>query len=351
MSKPTELKGLTLEELQGVVEGWGEPSYRASQIAAWIYPRGVTDPAAMTDLSLALRERMAEETTIASADVVHTDRSKVDGTEKLLLKFADGERVEAVILRDDERATGCISTQIGCRYGCTFCATGQMGFHRNLTAAEIVEEIIALRRHLAPERLDNLVFMGMGEPLDNYEATMKAVRIANAKWGLEIGARHMTISTAGHVPGILKLADEGIQVRLAVSLNAPEQRLRAQIMPIIAERYPLDELLKAIRTYRERSGRRVTLEYVLLGDTNDSPQAANELASVARSLLCKINVICYNEISSAGYSPPRDEIVERFVALLRERCPTVVKRVSRGSDIAAGCGQLWVDSREEQASH
>lgn len=348
MPDRTELKGLTLAELETLAASWDEPKYRAAQIAAWIYTRGVTDPSEMTDLSLALRARIGEETTITAAEVVRSDRSKTDATEKLLLRFADGEMVESVILRDDGRATGCISTQVGCRFGCTFCATGRMGFRRDLTAAEILEEIIALRRRLAPERLDNLVFMGMGEPLDNYDATMRAARVANAGWGLGIGARRITISTAGHVPGILRLAEEGLQIRLAVSLNAPNQRLRALIMPI-AERYPLDELVAALETYRDRTGRRVTLEYVLLRDINDSPEEAAQLGNLARRLLCKVNIICYNEIDGAGYSPPRDKAVERFVTLLRERCPTVVRRVSRGGDIAAGCGQLWVDSPGERA--
>ena len=349
MGSRTDLKGLTLEELEAFVEAAGEPKYRAAQIAAWIHPRGITDFGRMTDLSLDLRSRLAEVATITAAEVVGVARSKVDGTEKLLLGFDDGEQVEVVILRDGSRTTACVSTQVGCRYACTFCATGQMGFSRNLTASEIVEEIIAVRRHLDPGRLDNVVFMGMGEPLDNYEATMRAVAIANAKWGLGVGARRMTISTAGHVPGILRLADEGLQVRLAVSLNAADQRLRSLIMPI-AERYPLDRLVEAIRTYRERSGRRVTLEYVLLGEINDSPEDAEKLGQLARSLLGKVNVICYNEISGAGYSSPREEVAERFVALVRRRCPTVVRRVSRGADIAAGCGQLWVESRNERKS-
>jgi 23S rRNA (adenine2503-C2)-methyltransferase len=216
-----------------------------------------------------------------------------------------------------------------------------MGFMRNLTAGEIVAEILALRRAAEPERLGNLVFMGMGEPMDNYDNVIKAVRIANAKWGLGIGARHITISTAGHVPGIRRLADEGLQLELAVSLNAPNQNLRSTIMPI-ADAYSLTQLTSAIEHYSERTGRRATLEYVLLRDINDSDEMASELAAIARHLLCKVNLICYNETTDSVYAPPTDQAVDRFFSRVRKRCPTVVRRVSRGGDIAAGCGQLCV---------
>jgi 23S rRNA (adenine2503-C2)-methyltransferase len=332
---------MALDELEALFDAMGEPRYRADQIAAWIYTRGVTDFNLMTDLSLPLREQLAETATVCLADVVASERSSIDGTEKLLLEYDDGERIECVILRDDERTTGCVSTQVGCRFGCTFCATGAMGFRRNLTAGEIVEQIVTLRRHVAPERLDNIVFMGMGEPLDNYDATMKAIRIANAPWGLGIGARHIAVSTAGLIPGIERLAGEGLQLNLAVSLNAPVQKLRRELMPI-AERYPLHALMASLHEFVARAGRHVTLEYVLLSEINDSPEMARMLAELARDLACKINVICYNEISGGAYSPPADRAVERFLSILRARCPTVVRRASRGSDIAAGCGQLRV---------
>jgi len=342
-----DLKGMALDAIRGLLESWGEPRYRADQIAGWVFRRDATGFADMTNLPVELREKLARSTMICASDLIAAERSALDGTEKLLLEFGDGERIEAVVLRDGDRTTGCISTQVGCRLGCSFCATGAMGFIRNLTAAEIVEQILAIRRRIAPERLDNLVLMGMGEPLDNYEATLGAVRIANAAWGLGIGARRITISTAGLVPEILRLAEEGLQLNLAVSLNAADQRLRAGIMPI-AERHPLPELVAALETYAERTGRRVTIEYVLLGEVNDSPGDADSLARIARKLSCKINVICYNEVCSAAYTPPTDKAVERFVTRLRSRCPTVVRRISRGGDISAGCGQLRVH-RERDA--
>jgi 23S rRNA (adenine2503-C2)-methyltransferase len=306
-----------------------------------MFERGATTFEGMTDLPKTLRDTLAAESTITTATTVRAERSAVDDTQKLLLEYPDATRIEAVVLHDEGRATGCISTQVGCRFGCSFCATGSMGFLRDLTAGEIVEEIVALRRHIAPERLDNLVFMGMGEPLDNYDATMKAAHIANAAWGLGIGARKITISTAGHVPGIRRLAEEPLQINLAASLNAPNQALRTEIMPI-AGTYPLGMLIEALKEYTKLSGRRITLEYLLLRDINDSLEMADELAAIAKALLSKVNLICYNEIRDGAYAPPKDVTVDRFYARLRTRCPTVVRRLSRGSDISAGCGQLCV---------
>ena len=338
-SKP-DLRGLSLDELKSFVLKLDEPAYRAGQIADWVFKRGVRSFDEMTDLSKALRERLSEKAILSCARVVETRTSEVDGTRKLLLEYGR-TRIEAVLLRDDERITGCVSTQVGCKFACSFCATGAMGFKRNLTAGEIVDQMISLRETAAPDRLGNVVFMGMGEPFDNYDNVMRAIRIANAEWGLGIGARRMTVSTAGHVPGIRKLAEEGLQIHLAVSLNAPVQGLRATLMPI-ADRYSLTQLLGAIEHYSERTGRRATLEYVLLRDFNDSPEMADALAEIARRLLCKVNVICYNETTDSVFEPPSDRTVESFLSQVRKRCPTVVRRVSRGSDIAAGCGQLCV---------
>jgi len=343
-----DLRGLTLDEIGEALAKLGEPKYRADQVAAWIFPRGVRTFEEMTDLPLTLREKLARDFKLAGTEIVRREASAIDGTEKLLLQYADGSSVETVILRDSDRTTGCVSTQIGCRFGCSFCATGAMGFVRNLSAGEIVEQMLALRRSVDPERVSNLVFMGMGEPLDNYDDTLKAIRIANATWGLGIGARRMTISTAGIVPGIRRLAEEDLQLNLAVSLNSPKQRLRSQIMPI-AERYSITEIMDALADYVRSTGRHVTLEYLLLKDINDSPEMAMMLADLARELPCKVNLICYNETEKAVYAPPSDKTVEQFLSILRARCPTVVRRVSRGSDIAAGCGQLCVPKRKKRS--
>lgn len=340
-NRTPDLKGMLLSELEELVSELGQPRYRADQMANWLFTRGIQDIAQMKNLSKALKESLASKTSIARSKLVSAVRSRVDDTEKLVLQYTDGSRIEAVILTDDERHTGCISTQVGCRFRCRFCATGAMGFKRNLSPGEIVEQIIQLQKRLDPVRLNNLVFMGMGEPLDNYDALLKAIRIANAPWGLSIGARKMTVSTAGIVPGIRRLADEGLQINLAVSLNAPTQELRAHLMPI-ARKYPLDELMDALRHYAKTVGRLVTFEYVLMRGVNDSPEMAIMLGRLVSGMLAKINVICYNEVKGARYKAPDNETFTDFITSLRQQCPTVVRRISRGSDISAGCGQLCV---------
>ncbi len=340
-----DLRGMTLPELEAFFVELGEPRYRADQVASWLFERGVGGFDEMSNLSKSLRDRLADAARITSSSTVAHERSAIDDTEKLLLEFPEtGDRIESVVLRDNERTTGCISSQIGCRLGCRFCATGAMGFVRSLTAGEIVEQVLALRRHVAPDRLNNLVYMGMGEPLDNYDEVMRSVRIANASWGLGIGARRMTISTAGVVPGIRKLAGEGLQINLAVSLNAPIQELRAKLMPI-AVKYPLDRLMDALREYVSTVGRLITLEYVLLRGVNDSPEMASLLGGMAAELFCRVNLICYNEVAGVSYEPPTPDTIRRFMTALSQRCPTVVRRVSRGNDISAACGQLHTRSR------
>jgi len=340
-----DLKGLTLPELETFFAGLGEPRYRADQVASWIFTRGVNGFDEMSNLSKSLRDRLGDAAVVTSSRTVAHERSGIDGTEKLILEFSpNGDRIETVVLRDEDRTTGCISSQVGCRFGCRFCATGAMGLTRSLTSGEIVEQMLALRRTVAPDRLNNVVYMGMGEPLDNYDEVMRSVRIANAPWGLGIGARRMTISTSGIVPGIRRLAGEGLQINLAVSLNAPVQELRAHLMPVAAK-YPLHMLMDALREYVSSVGRLITLEYVLLKGINDSPEMATLLGDLAAELFCRVNLICYNEVSDVAYAPPTDETVSRFMMALRRRCPTVVRRISRGSDISAACGQLHTRSR------
>jgi 23S rRNA (adenine2503-C2)-methyltransferase len=343
-STRADLKGLALEELERFLVESGEPRYRAKQLVSWIYEKDVTEFGSMTNLPAALREKLDALAFVSGSKMVTSTRSAHDGTEKLLLEYEDGARVEAVVLEDDGRVTGCVSTQVGCRLGCVFCATGAMGLSRNLTAGEIVEQIMALRRHVAPKHLDNIVFMGMGEPLDNYDATIKAIRATNAPWGLGIGARRMTVSTVGIVEGIRRLAREDLQVNLALSLNATDQELRQRLMPA-AHRNPLPKLTKALQDYFGATGRMVTLEYVLLAGVNDSQEDANALARFAGELPCKINLICYNRIENAPFAPPTNARLERFLTHLRKKCPTVVRRISRGGDISAGCGQLHASQK------
>ncbi len=337
----SDLRGMSMGDLESLVTGLGQPRYRAAQIASWVFEKDVSDFGEMTNLPTSLRDELAKSFTVCTSRVVASERSPSDGTQKLLLEFADGARVEAVVLDDEGRRTACVSTQVGCRFGCAFCATGTMGLERSLSAAEIVEEIMAVRRAAAPERIDNLVFMGMGEPLDNYDAVMSAIRIVNAPWGLGVGARRMTVSTVGLIDGIRRLAGEGLQVNLAVSVNASTQEKREQLMPV-ARTNRLPDLMAALEDYARVTGRMVTFEYLLLKGVNDSQEDADALARLAARLPCKINLICYNQVAETAFAPPSTDKAERFLARLRRTCPTVVRRQSRGSDISAGCGQLYI---------
>jgi 23S rRNA (adenine2503-C2)-methyltransferase len=353
----TDLLGLSSEELVAWLGAWGQPAFRTKQLAGWIYSSLVGDVAEMRTLPGALRERLVAEATIAGPLVRTELRSKDGRTRKRLLELRDGRLIESVLMlypampESRARATVCVSTQAGCAYGCTFCATGQMGFDRHLSAGEIVAQVVHFARELhaqpwiAPngESLDhvtNLVFMGMGEPLHNYDNTLKAVRILNMPEGLNLGARHMTISTVGLVPGILRLAEEPLQVNLAISLHAPNDAMRLRTMPV-TRKYPIADVLAACRTYTAKTKRQVTFEYVLLAGVNDRPEHARELASVLAPLrqLCHVNLIPVNQ-TAADYHPPSGEVIRAFRETLRAAGVSNSVRAERGDDIAAACGQL-----------
>ena len=353
----TDLLGMTLAELGAWLGERGQPAFRAKQLAGWLYSSLSTDFASMRTLPQSLRDQLAAEATLAGPRV-RTELVAKDGrTRKLLLELADGRLIESVLMlypATDEsraRATVCVSTQAGCAYGCTFCATGQMGFDRHLTAGEIVSQVVHFARELRAgpwlspdgqtlDRVTNLVFMGMGEPLHNYDNTLKAVRILNMPEGLNIGARHMTISTVGLVPGILRLAEEPLQVNLAISLHAPNDEMRLRTMPV-TRKYPIAAILDACRTYAARTNRQVTFEYVLLAGVNDQPDHARELASLLAPLhqLCHVNLIPVNA-TSAAYKPPTGEAIRAFRDELRAGGVSNSVRAERGDDIAAACGQL-----------
>jgi 23S rRNA (adenine2503-C2)-methyltransferase len=358
-----DLLGLSFAELNDLLTSWGERPFRARQVADWLYDSLVSDFDAMTNLPAALRERLRAEASIAGPNV-RTELLAKDGrTRKLLLELRDGRLIETVLMlypatsESRARATVCVSTEAGCAYGCTFCATGQMGFDRRLTAGEIVAQVVHCARDLrarpwiAPdgqrvERVTNLVFMGMGEPMHNYEHTLRAVRILNMPEGLNIGARHMTISTVGVVPGILRLAEEPEQVNLAISLHAPNNAMRLQTMPI-TRTYPIETVLDAVRTYIARTNRQVTFEYVLLAGVNDQPEHARELAAMLAPLrqLCHVNLIPVNR-TAAAYLVPSGEAIRAFRELLRAGGVSNTVRAERGDDIAAACGQL--STREQR---
>jgi 23S rRNA (adenine2503-C2)-methyltransferase len=354
---PTDLLGLTYDELGAWLAERGQPAFRARQLAGWIYQSLVDGFDAMHTLPAGLRARLAAEASIAGPRVRTALRSKDGRTHKLLLELADGRLIESVLMlypaspEGRARATVCVSTQAGCALGCTFCATGQMGFDRHLTAGEIVAQVVHVARELhhepwiapdgqAIDRVTNLVFMGMGEPLHNYDQTLKAVRILNMPEGLNIGARHMTISTVGLVPGILRLAEEPLQVNLAISLHAPNNALRLRTMPV-TRKYPIESVLAACRTYAARTNRQITFEYVLLAGINDSVEQARELVQVLAPLrqLCHVNLIPVNA-TGAAYRPPSGAVIRAFRDELRRGGVSNSVRAERGDDIMAACGQL-----------
>ncbi|HVP39815.1 MAG TPA: 23S rRNA (adenine(2503)-C(2))-methyltransferase RlmN [Candidatus Saccharimonadales bacterium] len=324
-------------EREFVERGWD--GYRAAQVLRWVY-RGVLDPARMGNIPKYLRDGLGETYELALPPVAREVASDRDGSTKLALRLGDGRILECVHLRTPRLHTLCVSSQVGCALACTFCATGRMGLLRNLQPWEILAQILTLRLRTPPERHVNVVFMGMGEPMANYERVLQAVRMANHEETLAVGARHFTVSTSGLVPGIRRLAGEQLQVGLAVSLNAPTDEQRSQIMPV-NRRYPLGELLKAVRFYVETSRRHVTFEYVLLGGFNDSAADARRLSRLTRDLPHKLNLINWNPTPDASFRPsPR---VDAFRDLLLAEGHRVTLRYSQGRDVNAACGQLGAD--------
>ena len=338
MNARKDLKGLNQKELETFFVDLGESPYRARQVMVWMYHRYASGFAVMSDLSRALREKLGEVAVISCLreGVRKTAR---DGTVKFLYETGRGDRVESVLMREGGRTTLCLSSQVGCALNCSFCSTGKMGFTCHLTAGEMVDQVLQAQKARPEPKITHVVFMGMGEPFLNYEEVLKAVRLLNAELGLGIGARKITLSTVGVIPGILKLAEDPLQVKLAVSLNAPSQGLREKLMPI-AKKYPLDKLMSAVKLYTERTGKRMTFEYVLIENVNDTLIHAKQLVDLVKGLLCKINLIPFNPFPGSEYARPPHERVERFQAYLYPRCPAVTLRASKGRDISAACGQL-----------
>ncbi len=334
------------QELEALLAAWGEPAYRARQLFRWLHGRYQRDPEGMTDLPKGLRRRLAGMGPLGRLERVLERVADRGETRKGLFRFPDGAQIEAVWMRYPDRRTLCLSTQVGCAIGCPFCATGTLGLTRNLSAGEMVEQVYVYAHD--PDRgVTNLVFMGMGEPFHNYDATLKAVRILNHPLGLGLGARHMTISTSGVVPEIRRLAEEGLQVTLAISLHAPDDELRNELVPL-NRAYPLKELLAACRAYVERTRRRITFEYVLLEGVNDRPAQARALARLLKGEvpLHHVNLIPWNPVSGLPYRPTPPEGVRRFARILREAGVNVTVRRERGQEIQAACGQLRLEAGE-----
>ncbi len=344
-----ELKGLTPDELEEAGVSMGLEPYRGRQIAAWIYGKGKTDFEEMTTLSKEVRRRLKARFTILDLHAVTEVRTEGDDAVKYLFELPDGNRVESVLMWEGKRRTLCLSSQVGCPLDCRFCATGRMGLLRNLTAGEILDQLIAVRRILtaADEDLTNVVMMGMGEPLLNYEPVVRAIRLMNLDYGPAVGIRRITLSTVGHVPGILRLAKERLKIGLAVSLNATTDAQRSEIMSI-NRKWQIRVLLDAVRAYQQQVGRRVTFEYVLLHTFNDTDQDAERLVDLVRSIPCKINLIPWNPIQNSPFCRPPQPAIEQFVEALANARITATVRYSKGADIAAGCGQLYQDLSSPQ---
>ena len=367
------IKSLTREELEAPFAAWHQPAYRVAQLLEWLYPRRVTAWEAMTNLPRPLREKLRQTYSLQTLELVRKQGSR-DTTQKFLWRLHDHSLIESVLISANpalygdasDRHTLCVSTQVGCAYGCKFCASGLDGLKRNLTPDEIVEQVLAVERWhqqqskvesressagsrpstLDPRLIDNLVIMGMGEPLANYDNLLQALRILNAPWGGGIGARKITISTSGLAPQIRRLADEPLQFRLAISLHGATDEVRNKIMPV-NRKYPLKELVAACEHYQGQKGRMLTFEYILIAGVNDSVGQAKPLAALARRLFAKVNLIPCNKVEGLPWERPDEETQEKFLAALEKQKVVATLRREKGHDIDAACGQLRLKTEKE----
>lgn len=358
-----DARSLTREELAAQFQQWNQPAYRVDQVLHWLYERRATSWDAMTNLPRPLREQLQQTYGLTVIELARKQGSR-DTTQKFLWRLQDGLFIESVLIpanpalygEASDRHTLCVSTQVGCAYGCRFCASGLEGWKRNLGVEEIVEQVLAVERDnlmvtpAANDRLvNNLVIMGMGEPLANYDHLLQALKILNAPWGGGIGARKITISTSGLVPQIRKLADEPLQFRLAISLHGATDEVREKIMPV-NRKYPLKQLTEACEYYQEKKGRMITLEYILISGVNDGLDQVPPLAKLAERLHAKVNLIPYNTVEGLPWERPAEDVQELFLAGLEARDVTATLRREKGHDIDAACGQLRLRTERELAS-
>jgi 23S rRNA (adenine2503-C2)-methyltransferase len=331
-----DIKDLNIEELQVILKQWSAPAYHARQISGWIYEKSAKDFSAMSDLSADLRLKLKDRFYIYNSRIEKTLTS-FDGTQKFLIRLSDSSLIEAVIIPAEGRVTGCISSQVGCKYACKFCASGMLGFKRNLTCGEMLEELLHLREK---HKLTHVVFMGTGEPLDNYTNVIKAIKVVNSPDGLNIGARRITVSTCGLIPGMEKLAKEDLQIELSVSLHAADDKTRSILMPV-NKVYPINKLISACRDYIQKTDRQVTFEYVLIKGLNSDLQSAENLVKILKPLrLSKVNLIPSNPVKESKVEPPGKLEILFFRDYLLKHGINVTLRKSRGQDIEAACGQL-----------
>ncbi len=331
------LSGLTQKEIEEVTDRLKASKFRARQIHNWIYLKSVSSIDEMTDLSIKFREELKAIAKVSDTKIKVKQESS-DGTLKYLLEYPDGECVETVLMRFDNRAnlTACVSSQVGCAVNCSFCATGKRGFIRNLTYKEIIEQVLTIQRDTGL-KVTNVVFMGQGEPLLNLDNVLKAMELLNEDF--QIGARRLTVSTSGIIPQINKLADLDMQSTLAISLHAPNHEIRKKLMQI-ENKYNMDDLKRALKNYVDKTGRRITIEYLLIKDLNDTVEAAKELAYYLHDIKCNINLIPYNPTAKNDYQRPSNNSIMKFKYLLEHSGKKVTVRLERGADIDAACGQL-----------
>ncbi len=377
MAVLTDIKSRTREELEAQFAAWEQPVYRVKQLMDWLYVQRVTDWEAMTNLPRALRDRLRQEYSLGILELIRKQGSR-DTTRKFLWRLADHSLIESVLIpanpslygEASDRHTLCVSTQVGCAYGCKFCASGLDGWKRNLLPHEIIEQVMGVERFCAAENkipsadpelpaprnpghafpndrvVDNVVIMGMGEPLANYDQLLKALRLLNAGWGGRIGARKITVSTSGLAPQIRKLADEPEQFSLAVSLHGATDDVRGKIMPV-NRKFPLKELTAALDYYQSRRGRMITFEYILIAGVNDGAEQTRPLATLARRLNAKVNLIPYNTVEGLPWSRPDEEVCEQFLQALKDQKVVCTLRREKGHDIDAACGQLRLKTERE----
>ncbi|MGE3536946.1 MAG: 23S rRNA (adenine(2503)-C(2))-methyltransferase RlmN [Candidatus Tectimicrobiota bacterium] len=341
----TDLRDLQLQDMTALLAATGEPAFRASQICQWVFKRQATQLTQMTDVPAGLRQRLQEQAYISTLTPIRHQQS-ADGTEKWLFRLEDANQIETVLIPAGDKRTICVSTQVGCAIGCRFCLTAQGGLVRSLRPAEIVSQVLHFQTPgSAPERqFTNIVFMGMGEPLDNFRGTVQALRILTADWGVGISPRRITVSTSGLVKRLEAFGREDLKVNLAVSLNATTDAVRSQIMPI-NKAYPIDTLLTACRAFPLAVRQRITFEYVLLREVNDTLADAKRLVKLMHGLRCKINLLPFNDIPGVPYYRPSDESVQQFQDYLLQHGISAFVRQSRGRDISAACGQLRFEER------
>lgn len=338
------IKDLTIEELENKLLDMGQKKYRAKQIFKWVHS-GIRDFNEMTDISAQLREEIKSKFDLCIYNIIDKQVSS-DGTVKYLLQLPDQNTIETVVMKYKYGNTICVSTQIGCKMGCKFCASAKVKFIRSLTPGEIVEQVLLATKDLN-ERISNVVYMGIGEPFDNYDNVIKSIKLLNNPFGLNIGGRHISVSTCGIVPKILEFANEKIQSTLSISLHAPNDEIRSQMMPI-SNKYSIEELIDACNEYIKITNRRVTFEYAMVKDVNDTQECANELSKMLEGMLCHVNLIPVNEIKNGIYVKSDMKRIEEFRNILSKRGITVTVRRELGSDIQAACGQLRRDRMKEE---